>query len=55
MVVANEHYRRVFGKALQTQPVTAGKLDHKVHVAAEGFHLAPVWIVTIGRWGRRSL
>lgn len=55
VTVGNEHYRRVLRKALQTQPVAAGKLDHKVHVAAEGFHLAPVWIVAIGGRGRRSL
>lgn len=35
--------------------MTTGKLDHKVHVAAEGLHFAPVGIIAIRRRGRRSL
>ena len=48
-------YSRILGKALQTESMATGKLDHEVHVVAKGLHLAPVGIIAVGRRGGRSL
>ena len=53
VVTARLHIRRaqksdgsVLRETLQTDTMSAGKLDHKVHFRAKGVHLAPRVVVT---------